>query len=188
MADPAGMVSRTFGNCPDRTQVHEDVPLVLLQHRQVPGLTDPYLVACDLDLGARDTLNSALGAEPSGLRGAVSWRILPVMVDFARRIRLPILLLAVLVVACAADLAPASMLMADGQSCVGSDCEDQIACGQPTQPQIPSGFSIQLVALPASGEQVLTVVKTEARTVDPPPATVLRQSLAPLGSRSPPAV
>ena len=162
MADPAGMVSQAFGNCPDRTQVHEDVPLVLLQHRQVPG--------------------------SSGLRGAFSWRILPVMVDFARRIRLPTLLLAVLVVACAADLAPASMLMADGQSCVGSDCEDRIACGQPTQPQIPSGFSIQLVALPASGEQVLTVVKTEARTVDPPPAMVLRQSLAPLGSRSPPAV
>jgi hypothetical protein len=110
------------------------------------------------------------------------------MVDFARRIRLPVLLLAVLVVACAADLARASMLMAGGHSCVGSACEDQIVRSQPAQPQIPSGFSIQLVALPASGKHVLTGVTTEARMVDPPPAKVLRQSLAPLGSRSPPAV
>ncbi|HEU4367163.1 MAG TPA: hypothetical protein VFV05_02920 [Methylomirabilota bacterium] len=110
------------------------------------------------------------------------------MLDFARRIRFPVLLLAVLVAACAAHLARAPMLMAGGQSCVGPACEDQIACGQPVQPQIPSGFSIQLVAPSASGEHVLVLVNTETRTIDPPPARVIWQSLAPLGSRSPPAV
>jgi hypothetical protein len=107
--------------------------------------------------------------------------------DFARRIRVPVLLLAVLTAVCAADLARPAMVMAGGQSCVGPMCEDQIACGQPTQPQISSGSSIHLVALPASGERLLGLVKTETRTLDPPSPRVIRHSLAPLGSRSPPA-
>jgi hypothetical protein len=114
--------------------------------------------------------------------------MLALLMDFTRRIRVPVLLLAVLVALCAADIAGPAMVMAGGQSCLGPACEDQIACGQPTQPQISSGSSTQPVVLPVSAERLFGLVKTETRTVDPPPARVVRQSLAPLGSRSPPAV
>jgi hypothetical protein len=110
--------------------------------------------------------------------------------DFTRQIRGPmragVLLLAVLVAFCAADLARPAMVMAGGESCAGPACDEQIVCGQPTQAQVSSGSQIQLVALPASGERTLVVVKTEARTTDPPSPRVIWQSLAPLGSRSPP--
>jgi len=112
--------------------------------------------------------------------------------DFTRRIRVPlracVLMLAVLAVVCAADLARPAMVMAGGQDCVGPACDDQIACGQPTQPQLSSGSSDHLVALPAAGEHVLGLAKTETRTVGPPPIRVIWQSLVRLASRSPPAV
>lgn len=113
--------------------------------------------------------------------------MLALLMDFTRRIRVPVLLLAVLVALCAADIARPAMVMAGGQSCLGPACEDQIACGQPTQPQISPGSSSQLVAVPASGERLLGLVKTGTRTVASPPPRVIWQSLAPLGSRSPPA-
>src|SRR6266851_9812024 len=38
---------------PRLDEVYEDVPLVLLQDREVPSFTDPHFVPGDLDLGAR---------------------------------------------------------------------------------------------------------------------------------------
>lgn len=112
--------------------------------------------------------------------------------DLTRRmcitLRACVLVLAVLAALCATDLARPAMVMAGGQDCAGPACENQIACGQPTQPQISPGFSIHLVAVSASGERVPGLVKTETRTVGPPVARVVCQSLAPLASRSPPAV
>ena len=102
--------------------------------------------------------------------------------------RVCVLMLAVLGAVCVADLARPAMVMAGGQDCVGPACEDQAACGQSAQPQVSSGFSIHLVAVPASREHVIGLAKTETRTVGPPPARVVWQSLVPLASRSPPAV
>jgi hypothetical protein len=126
-----------------------------------------------------------------GLRCAVARRMLPVLMDSARRIRGPmragLLLLAVLVAVCATDLARPAMVMAGGESCVGPTCDDQIVCGPSAQPLISPGSSIQVVALPVFGERSLRPVKIEARRVEPPSTRVIRQSLVPLGSRSPPA-
>jgi hypothetical protein len=98
------------------------------------------------------------------------------------------LMFAVLVVMCAAGLAPPAMAMAGGQDCSGPGCEHQIACGQPVAPQIPAGFSFDLVAMPAARERVLGPTKIDTRAVGPSPAGPAWQSRSPLGSRSPPAV
>lgn len=108
------------------------------------------------------------------------------------RIRIPIrvwvLLLALLVASCAADLARPAMVMAGGESCAGPACETQIVCGQPTQPQASFGSSTHVVAVLAAGEGLLGLERTEARAIDPPPAKVTSESLGSLQSRSPPAV
>ena len=115
-----------------------------------------------------------------------------VLMDSTARIwvlmRAGVLLLAVVAIVCAGDLARPAMVMAGGQDCAGPACEDQIVCGQPTQPQASSGSSIHLAALRVSTERAPGFFQTETRTVGPPPARVIVQPAASLASRSPPAV
>jgi hypothetical protein len=114
--------------------------------------------------------------------------------DASRRnwvaVRACVLLLVALVVVCAADLTSPVMAMADGGPSVGSACETQVACGQPGQPQVSSGFPIQFVfvALPVSEERLVAPVETGARTVDRSPSRLPWKSLGPLAPRSPPTV
>lgn len=126
-----------------------------------------------------------------GLRRAGAWRSLSVLMDFIGRIRLPrrawVVLLAALVALCA-NLAGPAMVMADGQACVGLACETQIACSQPTHPQISSASSIELVTVSTAGERSHDPVQTKTFTIDPPPTRAPWKSLGPLASRAPPAV
>lgn len=102
--------------------------------------------------------------------------------------RASVVLLAVLVALCAADLAGPAMVMADEQGCTGPFCDIGIGCGQPTQPQTSSGSALHFVATPASGERLLPPAMGETRTVDRSPGRVTWQALGPPASRAPPAV
>src|SRR5262249_48650878 len=75
---------------PRRDQLDEDVPFLLLQHGEIPGLTDLDLVASDLDLGthrARRTERHLDGVHvPSGLR-LVRDKVKAICYSFTRRRR-----------------------------------------------------------------------------------------------------
>ncbi len=98
-----------------------------------------------------------------------------------------VLLLAVIVAVCLVDLAGATMAVAAGQNCFGPVCEDQLACGQPAQPQASWGTSGRLVAVPTAVEAPSAPEKTATLAQVSPRARLARQPVAPLAPRSPPA-
>jgi hypothetical protein len=81
-----------------------------------------------------------------------------------------------------------AMAMANGHDCVGPGCGDQLACGQPSQPQASSGPSQQLslVALPVIA-RVAAVEGDGTAVTRSPPLPRPSQPFGPSAPRSPPS-
>lgn len=96
-------------------------------------------------------------------------------------------LMAAIALSCVGDLVKPEMATAGGQDCFGSACQDQISCGQPAPPQVSSGPTGHVVALPATVEAGTAPEKTET----PPAGRLLARAawppVAPFPPRSPPA-
>jgi len=90
---------------------------------------------------------------------------------------------------CAGALAQSAMALAGGQDCAGPGCEDQIACGQQTQPQATSGPSASVgpVAVIASVPTALFEVDAPTTTAPPPVSSPASRPFAPSAPRSPPS-
>jgi hypothetical protein len=99
-----------------------------------------------------------------------------------------VVLIAVAALLCLGELARSAVALATGQDCFGPGCEDQIACGQPAQPQASPGFSTQVVALGAAVRMDLAPPLRETVVVARAPAISSWQSVALFAPRSPPAV
>jgi hypothetical protein len=100
-----------------------------------------------------------------------------------------ITLMMVIAVVCVGAFAQPVMAMANGHDCVGPGCDDQLACGQPSQPQASSGSSQQLslVALPVTAS--VAGVEGDGTTVTPSPPLPpsASQPFGPSAPRSPPS-
>lgn len=108
----------------------------------------------------------------------------------ANRTRLVALALLMTIAAiCVAALVQPAMALAGGQDCPGPACDDQIACGQPTQPQATSSPStgVSLVAVTASVSMALVAVHAPTTTGPPTLASPASQPFAPSAPRSPPS-
>jgi hypothetical protein len=99
------------------------------------------------------------------------------------------ILMMVAAVICAATLVQPAMTFAGGQDCSGAGCDDQIACGQPTQPQASSGLSgnVSFVALPVTLRVAVVECDGAAMTPSPPPPRPASWRFAPSAPRSPPS-
>jgi len=109
---------------------------------------------------------------------------------FPNRTRIVALALMMAIVAlCAAALVQPAMALAGGQDCSGPACDDQIACGQPTQPQATSSPStgVSLVAVTASVPRGLIEVHARATTAPPTLTSPASRPFAPSAPRSPPS-
>lgn len=93
----------------------------------------------------------------------------------------------VVALSCVVSFVQPVMAAAGAQNCLGPGCQDQIACGQPAQPQASSGSSVQAVALPATVGAGPVLERTETPAIGPPPIRVAWRSVARLAPRSPPA-
>jgi hypothetical protein len=82
-----------------------------------------------------------------------------------------------------------AMTFASGQDCSGPGCDDQIACGQPTQPQASSGplGNVSFVALPVTLGAAVVECDGRAMTPSPPPPRSASWPFAPSAPRSPPS-
>lgn len=81
------------------------------------------------------------------------------------------------------------MAFGGGQDCSGPGCDDQIACGQPIQPQATSGpsASISPVAVTVSVAPALIDAHDGTLTAPPILSSSASQSFAPSAPRSPPS-
>lgn len=93
----------------------------------------------------------------------------------------------VVALSCVVGFVQPAMAAAGGQNCLGPGCQDQIACGQPAQPQASSGSSVQAAVLPATVGAGPALERIETPAIGPPPIRVAWQSVARLAPRSPPA-
>ena len=97
------------------------------------------------------------------------------------------ILVAIAAMLCLGDLVHPGMAAAGGHDCFGPACQDQISCGQPAQPQASPGFSLYVVALPATVEAGPALEPIETPAIGPPSARVAWHPVAPFAPRSPPA-
>jgi hypothetical protein len=119
-----------------------------------------------------------------------AWRILSPMSPSGRT-RSPARTLAVLLIAvaaalCLADVGTPAMVLADSQECLGPACDDQIACGQPAQPLLPSGLAGSLLAVPPATPVDVAPELTAAPSPGPPAVVTTGRPVVPFAPRSPP--
>jgi hypothetical protein len=98
------------------------------------------------------------------------------------------LMIAVAVMCAGAAVQPA-MAHANGQDCSGPGCDDQLACGQPTQPPATSSpsASISPVAVTVSVGPALTDRGAGSLSAPPIFPSAVWQPFAPSAPRSPPS-
>jgi hypothetical protein len=86
-------------------------------------------------------------------------------------------------------LAQSAMALAGGQDCAGPACDDQIACGKPTQPQATSGPAarVSLVAVAASVATDLIEVHDRITPASQPVTRPASRPFSPSAPRSPPS-
>jgi hypothetical protein len=96
-------------------------------------------------------------------------------------------LVAVAAITCLGDLARPTMAHANAQDCFGPACEDEIACGQPSQPQVTPERSASLVAVPTVVGIDSIPAATNILATGPPVPVQRWHLLSALAPRSPPA-
>lgn len=98
-----------------------------------------------------------------------------------------IALMMAIVAVCAGALVQPAMAFAMGHDCAG--CEDQIACGPPTQPQVTPSPSTSLMPLAVPASRETASIVADDQPSNPPPIVTHRSApaFAPSAPRSPPS-
>jgi heme A synthase len=114
---------------------------------------------------------------------------MPLKVPSTRTRLVGLALMMVSVAICAGALVQSAMAFASGQDCPGPGCDDQIACGQPTQPQATSSRSAGVTPVVVTASVPTASIVVDVRTTTAPPilSNLASRPFAPSAPRSPPS-